>query len=425
MKILKTKILVFVLLAILVFFFSNDFVLIDVEKTSILTAIAIDIGNDGDYIVTAQIAVPEATDTNTENKKAQISGKGKTIAGAIRDMGDVSGWFPKLSFCNLILLGPSLKGTNVIKVLDYFAKTLKVQDSALVALTEGKASDIISISTPLDNISAFALQKVMLKNPGFDRDVATLDIKTFCTSHHSPASSSYMPIVRVINANIDPDNPTQEKENSGDSSSQNSSSSSGSSTGETGSTPKENSGSGSKGGEKNNNLFDTRETALFKNGYYVGKLSADSTFVLNALNTSFDGTTIPIDSVLYEHGQLVNFLLYVLKSNANVSLNVSDTEIVYTVNLNVYCKVIDNNSENSDLAFSQNIPLPEQVKIKATDFFKNEIQTLIDTSKETGCDFLKIKEKLYRFHNKQYSRFNDDFLSKVKTSFNINVHGQT
>jgi hypothetical protein len=101
MKARNAKFILLIVLALFVFFFSSDFGLIDVEKTSIITAIAIDKGDDDNYEVTAQIAVPEATDTNSENLKAQLQGKSSTIGGALKDIGDLSGWFPKLAFCNL------------------------------------------------------------------------------------------------------------------------------------------------------------------------------------------------------------------------------------------------------------------------------------------------------------------------------------
>ena len=136
MSIKRAKFFMIALAFLFVFFFSSDFGLIDVEKTSIITAFALD--KDGeDYKVSAQIAVPEATDTNSENQKALLAGKGSTIGAAIKDLGDVSGWYPKLSFCNLIIIGSEFMQENVITVLDYFAKTLRIQDSALIAFAEG------------------------------------------------------------------------------------------------------------------------------------------------------------------------------------------------------------------------------------------------------------------------------------------------
>ena len=141
MRLKRAKFLLFVVALLFTLFFSNNFGLIDVEKTSVITAIAIDY-EQNEFILTAQVAVPEATDTNTENQKAQLSGKGKTVGEALKDLGNISGWYPKLAFCNLIILGQDLASQNVIKLLDYFAKTLRLQDSALVALAENKAKEI-------------------------------------------------------------------------------------------------------------------------------------------------------------------------------------------------------------------------------------------------------------------------------------------
>ena len=112
MKFKGIKLATLLFFAVFLLFFSNDFGLIDVEKTAIITAVAIDLEDDGNYKVTAQIAVPEATDTNSENKRVQISGTGSTIGGAIKNIGDTSGWFPQLAFCNLIVVGGEFKDYN-------------------------------------------------------------------------------------------------------------------------------------------------------------------------------------------------------------------------------------------------------------------------------------------------------------------------
>ena len=108
----KPKLLYIFIAAVFILFFSNDFGLIDVEKTSIITAIAID-KEDDEFLLTAQIAVPEATDANTENLKTQLSGKGSTVGAALKDLGDISGWFPKLAFCNLILVKFYMKSNRL------------------------------------------------------------------------------------------------------------------------------------------------------------------------------------------------------------------------------------------------------------------------------------------------------------------------
>jgi hypothetical protein len=406
----KAKFIMLAVLFLFTFFFSNDFGLIDVEKTSIITAIAID--KDGDeYVATAQIAVPEATDTNTENQKAQISGKGSTIGGAIKDFGDNSGWFPKLSFCNLILIGNGFEQENVIKVLDYFAKTLRVQDSALVAMTEKKASEILELASPLDNISSFALQKILLKTTGFDRDVASTDIKSFCSGHYSESHSAFMPLIKIIPSSIGQSSDEQGNE-SGSSSTE-----SGKDTGSSG-------GSGGSEQKKSDYLFDAKTTVLFKDGFKVGELSEDLTLTYNSLTSQFQGTTIPLDNVETYPNKKTNYLITVMRASPSIKLVANPNDLTLYINLDLYCKVSDHSADGSSESLSENRPLPKPLIEKAEQFFTENVTGIIQTSKQTECDVLKIKEKLYRFNYKEYSRYKDIYLSVLKTDIKVSVSGQ-
>ena len=411
----RAKFIMLTVFLMFTFFFSNDFGLIDVEKTSIITAIAIDREDDGSYVATAQIAVPEATDTNTENQKAQISGKGSTIGGAIKDFGDTSGWFPKLSFCNLIIIGNGFSESNVIKVLDYFAKTLRVQDSALVAMSEKKASELLEIASPLDNISSFALQKVLLKATGFDRDIASTDIKSFCSGHYSDSHSAFMPLIKIIPSSIGKSSDEQGN-------------SSGSNSTETGKDTGSGGGNSEKSGnseEKNKNyLFDATTTVLFKNGVKVGEMDENATLVYNALTSKFEGSTIPLNDVKDANGQKSNYLISVMRSTPKIYLTANPNQLTLHVNLDVYCRVNDHSADGSDQSLSENNPLPKALIEKAEQFFTDGINDLIQTSKQTECDVLKIKEKLYRFHYKEYSRYKDNFLSVLKSEIKVTVTGQ-
>lgn len=410
----RAKIFMLAILAIFVFFFSNDFGLIDVEKTSIITGIAIDLDeSDNNYVVTAQIAVPEATDTNSENTKAQLSGKGQTIGAAIKNLGDISGWFPKLSFCNMIVISNDFENTCVLDILDYFAKTLRVQDSALVAMSENSAKELLQIASPLDNISSFALQKVLLKNPGFDRDVATTNIKTFCAGCYSKSGSSYMPLIKIL---LSDDGKSSDED--GNQSGNNSS--------ETG--LDSGSGGGTGGQEtktKSNYLFDAKTTVLFKNGYKVGQLEPEQTLTFNALLHSISGTSINVENVSTGiSDNLANYLLTVMNSKPKLKLKATDNDLTLSVKLDIYCKIADVNTAGSDYALSKNQPLPIEVKEKTQEILTKNIEELIKTSIQTECDFLNLKEKLYRHNYKQYSRYKDNYFKVVKSDIMVSVSGQ-
>ena len=409
MKFKGVKIAAIIFAAVFLLFFSNDFGLIDVEKTAIITAVAIDLEDDGEYKITAQIAVPEATDTNTENLRAQISGKGATVGAAIKNIGDTSGWFPQLCFCNLIIVGKGFSDYNIIKVLDYFSKTLRMQDSALIVMAETDGAELLKLSTPLDNISSFALQKILLKNAGLNRDIAVCDVKSFCTGYYSDSGSSYMPLIKVV---------SQKSENEKASASgANGAESSGGGSGGGGSSTSE------SGGAKGDAIFNAETTALFLRGKKVGELDKNLTLAFSALTNDFSTSTFEVKDVNFG-GETLNYLLTVFSCKASRSLSVSEKGITLHVSLNVYAKISDMNGQTSDLEYIKNLPLPVYVKERAEADFTERITDLIRTEKETGCDFLDVKKELYRKHHSYYYVYKDNFLENLNYSVSVSFTGQ-
>lgn len=323
MKNTKIKIILFIFLAVTLLFFSNNEGLVDIEKTAIIKAVGIDYIN-GEYVATAQIAVPEATDTNTESKKTEITASGSTIGNAVKNVGDLSGWYPQLAFCNLIVLGKSTLELNVIKVVDYFSKTLRVQDSALLIVAEDKASDLLKESTPLDSVSSIALQKKLLKNPGFDQDVATNDIKTFCSGYYSRTGSGFIPLVKSVKA----DSKTQSNQSSGGAKNSN------------GGEQQSSQGGGDNGQNTKSSgqsLFDTNTTLLFKDGKLVGELNQDQTKTFNALTKKFRATTIKVDDVKPDISETShNYLVTVMRCTPNLKIIADENSLDLEVTLNLY-----------------------------------------------------------------------------------------
>ena len=406
MKFTGVKIAILALAAVFFMFFSNDFGLIDIEKTAIITACAIDLDESGEYKVTAQIAVPEATDTNTENQRAQISGKGATVGSAIKNIGDSSGWFPQLCFCNLIIVGGGFTDYNLINILDYFSKTLRIHDSALIVMAEKEGAELLKLATPLDNVSSFALQKIILKNAGLNRDIAVCDVKSFCTGYYSDAGSSFMPIIKVV---------SQKSENEQSSAEGGSSESSGGSSG--------GSGGSSGGGAKGDAIFNANTTALFLHGIKVGELDENLTLVFNALTKDFTTTTFEVKDV--ESGtETKNYLLTVFSCDRKTALTVSESGIIFNVQLDIYAKISDVNGQSYDLEYVENIPLPYFLKERAERDFTERINELIRTEIETKCDFLGIKKELYRKHNSFYAKFKDNFTENLDFTVNVTFSGQ-
>ena len=170
--------------------------------------------------------------------------------------------------------------------------------------------------------------------------------------------------------------------------------------------------------------YSDRAIELFKDGKKVGELDSDLTLAFNALNYSMSGTTLPVYDVAFGQ-KTVNYLLTILDDSRSVNVKATDQQLTVDVLLSLYCKISDVDTDYSDQALSQNQPLPTPLVNAVTDKLTSEIKELFLTATNTGCDFLKIKEKLYRHNFSQYSRYKDDYLQQMKLNVRVDVHGQT
>ena len=147
------------------------------------------------------------------------------------------------------------------------------------------------------------------------------------------------------------------------------------------------------------------------------------TLALNALSENLKETTIPVDGVVDKNGKESNYLLTIESSKHKLKLKVEDKPIL-EIFLKLYCKISDHDIEGSSESLSQNMPLPKEVKDKTEQLLTSDITRLVQTSISTDCDFLGLKEKLYRFNHKQYSLYKDNLLSKMGVKISVIVDGQ-
>ena len=128
--------------AMLFLFFSNDFGLVDIHKASIVVAVGVDVTENG-YEVTAQAAVPTPAQSGSNEQYTRVTGSGATVADAVDDINAKTGFYPKLAFCNIVVLGESCAKENIFTVLDYFYRNDYVPLTALVSMCGGSAKDLL------------------------------------------------------------------------------------------------------------------------------------------------------------------------------------------------------------------------------------------------------------------------------------------
>lgn len=400
MKFLRSKFLLLASAFIFILFMTNDFGLVNIERTAIIMALGIDYNAEkNEYEVTAQIAIPQPSSTASgENADSLISEKGKTIASAIDKIGINTGWYPMLSFCNLVLLGDSLMQLNVIETINYFIRTDKIQDSAYIAACDGKAKDFLSSSTPLDSVSSFTIQKILGKDIAKLDRIANISIKNFVQMYYSKSKSGYMPLLKKIKVE------GSEKSNS---------------SGDSGGSSN---GTSEKQG-KEQYVFDATYTHIFNDGYKVETLTPEETLMFNIKHKNALDTFISLDEIEID-GKTTSAMLGVNEHSKKYRFKIENGMPVYYVDLVFYCKFEDANILVDVSKLNPTADVPNEVLKIAEDKITKTLQDLFYKLKRSNCDLFQVEDALYQKHYFYYKQLSGLTLEKLQLKTSVSCQSE-
>ncbi|MBQ3235001.1 MAG: hypothetical protein IJA97_02455 [Clostridia bacterium] len=390
----RAKFYLIIFAIVLVNFLTLDFLLIDVEKTALIVAIGIDKVEDG-YEVTAQIAVPEATNQSTKSNESVIYAKGDTLYDAVSEIGNRTGWYPKLSFCNLIILGNSVFEENVMGVVDFFVRSYKVEDSSILCASEKSAKELLMSISPLDNISSFALSKIFVRDHNNASAILTTTVRDFSILYYSKSKSGLMPQVKMIKT-----------EDKGDNTSSASSLTS-------------NSGAGGNEAEKNTPVvYDAETSLLFYNGYKVGELNGDECLFYSMFEKGANDAYFSLP-VTDDDGNGGTALLSIKKANSSLKLVKEEGTFKLKGELKLRIKISDTDFPQSMKEIATIGRLNDKNLKKAENYVKEKLSDAFERSKNLNCDLFETTEMLYRYHNGDFDDYKDGFLKNLTCDFSV------
>ena len=387
------------LIAVMVFlFFTNDFGLLDVQKTALILAAGID-KEGAEFIVTSQIAIPQESKQGKQGEAVQIVSRGRTVADAFEEINAKTGWYPKLVFCNLILLGESAAQTDVFDALDYFLRDEYFSEDCYVATCDGYAKDLLNTTALVDPSSSVAIGKVLSAHASRVGTVATTTLREFSIGYFDDSQSGFLPVVATqpqqepTNSEKDLKSPKPE-ENTSSQSEQNQASPA--ADGETISAPDD------------KPVFSAKETALFLRGKRVATLTADETFALNAVknNLQLAPFTVQTDDAYCS--------LTVKRNQPKLTLTVQkDGSASLNIRLVVTAGVLD---------YSQSLPVdefadvgdaPNGIFAAAEKKLTADILSVFEKARQSGCDVFGVRDLLLKHKPKKLHAFQNTILQNT------------
>lgn len=188
---------VFAAAFLLLLFASNDFGLIDIQKTAIVLALGVDASaQEGLLDVTAQIGSADA------NGAAQASNitieRVSTVGEAIARLNRRTGWYPTFVHCRLLLLGGQTAERDVFGILDYFLRSEYIEDSCLVALCAGRAQAALEAGAPGGELTANAIVKVFSGEAQKTGLVSAVSLREFAKGYYGAGASGRLPYLTLL-----------------------------------------------------------------------------------------------------------------------------------------------------------------------------------------------------------------------------------
>lgn len=412
-------------------YFTNDFGIVDISKSSIITAVGIDASGD-EVQVTAQLAVPKPSQSGDSVEYTEVQGSGETIADALNEINAKTGFYPKLHFCKLILLGDSCKEKNIFQMMGCFYRKNYSELTSQVAMCKGKASDMLAMKTSSSDMTSSVIQRALSDELKKSANTSSADLKDISVDNFSKSGACHMPYVEANvqgtsqkggnGDNVGGENAegggSQKSEGGGSGGSGEQGGQGGGSGGEQGDQSSQGgqSGQGGQGGGSEEKVeFTARKTAIFKDGNFAGILDDQQSFAFDILKNEIRLAVLPCDAEDY------HYTLGLKLSKSGMDLKIKDGNPELTFKFKAFAQIagIQKPVEPKETSYDDDIS--PQVLKSAEEEIKRRLQSMAEVSVRTDCDFLGVKDDLYKHNYKHYEEFKNDILQRLKFNYEIEI----
>lgn len=370
-------------------FFSNDFGLTDVQKTAIVVAVGID-REEEEFTVSAQIAVPQSSKQEKSTQSVQIVSRGKTVGEALEAINAKTGWYPKLIFCDLIILGESAKNADVFDGLDFFLRNEYFSDDCQVAVYNGKATSLLNTSALIDPSSSSAMKKVLSSHAERSGSVIPNTLREFSIGYFSESNSGFLPVLKI----------EEQQENEGAQPTATSGDSS------------ESKSSDAKNTDKP--VFSAQETALFVGGRWVETLTATETFALSSVLSKLRLASYAVNS---EENSCV---LNVRRNDPKIKLETGAND-GFTLQINVVMTagILDFSQSQSIDKIADAGDVPKEYFTLAEQKLASEIERTYNKCKAVNCDVFGVRERLIKYEKKRLNRHRNTAFQNTRIQVDV------
>ena len=360
-----------VLILLILFLLTGCYNHKELNTIAILTASEIN-KVDGEFIVNAQVVNPQSQDTvNVQAPFFIYTGKGKTIQEAYRQIKLQSSRYLYPNHLQILIINEKLAKEDISQIVDFYLRIPATRTEFNILI--GKDENILSTTTPIDDISATSILETMEINNKYLGVTDLITFNEFVNMNLDEKLEIILPSIELVDYNKE----SQTIENT------------------------ENT--------KIESMYKLGNLAIFKDNKLKGYLTEKESITYNIIKNK--AQTI---LVTYECEKNKYMTLEVTEMKSNISTKNKEINIKVEMSGNInesLCKISLNKEKNI-----------EKLQKKLEEFVKNNIEEDINNIRETyNSDVFGFLDLIYKKDYKTYKEIKDNWYKDVYKNIKINT----
>ena len=367
----------------------------EVDELAIVVGLGVDqIPGSKPVLLTAQIANPSALGKTkdgggTEKPFIVLTGQGKTLFDAIRDLAKSSPRKLFFAHCKLIVMGKDFAQSGITEMQDFLERDFQFRRTVFMAVAENTAKEVLEAKLDLEKLPARGIDKMMrsLLENGF---IYPIDRNKFLLRMKSDAQVSFAPLIQLVD---------QEKE--------------------TKNKLEQVTGKPVESSEKDSvKKIQTERTALFKRDRLIGVLSAnESRGLLWLINKIKEDTVIfpyRADKGKGEEEVSVN----IFEANTNITPRITGSNITMEIRCTGSAQL---RGAGNTYFTVKNQNMLKQFEQKTEKKLKEQVeQTIASAQEKYNADFVEFSHNIHNANPSAWYRINKDW-DQIFPSIKYNV----
>lgn len=175
---------------------------IELNKLGIISAIAFDLDESNQWVLTFQIIIPKSTQSKSGGGGSQapvivFSSKGKTLLEAIQksDLETPRQLF--FSHTRVIIISQRVAKYGINQILDVYLRSYESRETTDVLITNGDAKKVLEILTPLENIPGNAISNLISGEGNKQTKLVQSKLIDLISTMTNPSASSTLPEIKI------------------------------------------------------------------------------------------------------------------------------------------------------------------------------------------------------------------------------------